>query len=497
MSLGHPEKAGSAATVGEKPHADGQDYARSQLSGDVLELDEATNKRLLRKIDWRLMPVMCFTYSLQYYDKAILSQAAIFGLRVDLDLTDGLKYSWVSLIFYFGYIVGTYPISYLAQRFPTRNVCTVICICWSIVILCTPACTSYAGLLANRFFLGLIEAGVSPIFMLVVGLWYTHSEQVMRSSLWYSFSGGSLLVSPLINYGLGHITGGSMQPWQYMYLIAGIATLLWGIALWWIFPDTPQNARGFTEVERRLLLERVRGNNAGSENKEFKAYQFKEALMDYQMWGIMVISIVSCTGSGAVTTFGSIVFNDMGFDTFTSLLLNLPIGAMAFICVLGSGYLGRTVPNSRLYVVVGACAPVILGCALIWQLPDSMRAGRIVGFYLISFFSSAWVQCIGLGTSNVAGHTKKSVYAAGTFIGYSLGNIVGPLMFDAKYAPRYDQSFIGIMICFAVCVFVSLGLRFMLARENKTRDRLYGAPEISHGLEDMTDCENKSFRYNL
>lgn len=54
-----------------------------------------------------------------------------------------------------------------------------------------------------------------------------------------------------------------------------------------------------------------------------------------------------------------------------------------------------------------------------------------MGFYLINFFSSAWVQCIGLGTSNVAGHTKKSVYAAGTFIGYSLGNVVGPLMFDA------------------------------------------------------------------
>lgn len=60
-----------------------------------------------------------------------------------------------------------------------------------------------------------------------------------------------------------------------------------------------------------------------------------------------------------------------------------------------------------------------------------MRAGRIVGFYLINFFSSAWVQCIGMGTSNVAGHTKKAVYAAGTFVGYSLGNIVGPLMFDA------------------------------------------------------------------
>lgn len=66
-----------------------------------------------------------------------------------------------------------------------------------------------------------------------------------------------------------------------------------------------------------------------------------------------------------------------------------------------------------------------------WKLPSSNTGGRIAGFYLLNFFSSAWVQCIGLGTSNVAGYTKKAVYAAGTFIGYSLGNIVGPLMFDA------------------------------------------------------------------
>ena len=145
----------------------------------------------------------------------------------------------------------------------------------------------------------------------------------------------------------------------------------------------------------------------------------------------MILSIVSCTGSGAVTTFGTIVFKDMGFDVFTSLLLNLPIGALAFICILGSGYIGRKVPNSRLYIIAGACLPVVLGCCLIWQLPDSNKAGRIIGFYLVNFFSSAWVQCIGLGTSNVAGHTKKAVYASSTFIGYSLGNIIGPLMFDA------------------------------------------------------------------
>lgn len=233
-------------------------------------------------------------------------------------------------------------------------------------MICTPACTNYAGMLVNRFMLGLIESGVSPGFMLCTGMWYTHSEQVLRSSLWYSFSGGSNIVSPLINYGLGHITGGAMNPWQYMYLIAGLATLVWAVALWFIFPDSPQVAQGFTETERILLLERVRSNNAGLENRHFKWYQMREAFFSYHFWFIFLMATLSSVGSGAVTTFGSIIFNGMGFSTFESILLNMPIGALAFICVLGSGYIGRNVPNSRLHVVSGACVPVIVGSCLMY-----------------------------------------------------------------------------------------------------------------------------------
>ncbi|KAI9367338.1 major facilitator superfamily domain-containing protein [Aspergillus egyptiacus] len=443
-------------------------------------LDDETNRRLLRKIDRSLMPVMCFTYALQYYDKALLSQAAIFGLREDLDLEDGLKYSWVSLIFYFGYMAGCYP------RFTVGKVCPAICFLWAVVVLCTPACTNYTGMLINRFMLGLIESGVSPAFMLCTGMWYTHSEQVFRSSLWYSFSGGSNIISPLINYGLGHITGGVLRPWQYMYLIAGLATLLWSIILWFVFPGSPQDAKGFTVEERILLLERVRNNNAGAENRHFKWYQVREALRSYHFWFVFFLSVLSSSGNGAATTFGSIIFNGMGFTVFQSLLLNMPIGALAFICVLGSGYIGRTVPNSRLHVVSAR-----------WQLPSSQRAARIIGFYLINFFSSAWVQCIAMGTSNVAGHTKKATMAAGTFVGYSLGNIIGPLTFDANDAPRYDPGFRATVICFAICLVMAQAFRALMDAQNRRRDRTYGLPTGEHGLDDLTDGENTSFRYAL
>lgn len=44
---------------------------------------DALAKRVLRKIDWRLIPLMFITYNLNFMDKTILSSASVFGLRED------------------------------------------------------------------------------------------------------------------------------------------------------------------------------------------------------------------------------------------------------------------------------------------------------------------------------------------------------------------------------------------------------------------------------
>lgn len=40
--------------------------------GTPIVLDDETNKRLLRIIDWHLMPLMCFVYGLNYLDSELL-----------------------------------------------------------------------------------------------------------------------------------------------------------------------------------------------------------------------------------------------------------------------------------------------------------------------------------------------------------------------------------------------------------------------------------------
>ena len=106
-----PEKTGlasrgesiKASTVLEHSHdADEAMKAFSEHQGKI-EIDEATNKRLLRRIDWNLMPLMCVIYGLNYLDKTTLSYASIMGIKEDIGLK-GDNYQWLSSMFYFGYL---------------------------------------------------------------------------------------------------------------------------------------------------------------------------------------------------------------------------------------------------------------------------------------------------------------------------------------------------------------------------------------------------------
>ena len=45
--------------------------------------DAAMTTRLVRKIDWHIIPLLFTTYIFNFMDKTILSSASVFGLRED------------------------------------------------------------------------------------------------------------------------------------------------------------------------------------------------------------------------------------------------------------------------------------------------------------------------------------------------------------------------------------------------------------------------------
>lgn len=74
--------------------------------GQVLELlaDEATTNKLLRKIDYTLLPLLCGTYMLQFIDKQALTYAAVFDLLSETH-TSSAQYALLATWFYLGMLV--------------------------------------------------------------------------------------------------------------------------------------------------------------------------------------------------------------------------------------------------------------------------------------------------------------------------------------------------------------------------------------------------------
>lgn len=64
------EKVSSIDTV----HQDEAVKILATYNGDQ-SWEKEEESKLRRKIDWKLMPILCITYALQYYDKAMLGQA--------------------------------------------------------------------------------------------------------------------------------------------------------------------------------------------------------------------------------------------------------------------------------------------------------------------------------------------------------------------------------------------------------------------------------------
>lgn len=64
------EKSATVDTI----HNDEAIKVLANYTGDEVWTDEE-EKKVLRRIDWKLMPILCVTYGLQYYDKAMFSQA--------------------------------------------------------------------------------------------------------------------------------------------------------------------------------------------------------------------------------------------------------------------------------------------------------------------------------------------------------------------------------------------------------------------------------------
>jgi MFS family permease len=120
----------------------------------------------------------------------------------------------------------------------------------------------FAGGATARIFLGLFEACVNPVSILLTAQYYTRKEHSLRSCIWWAGASIGAFFGDLVAWGLGH-DHGSLNSWRYMFLVWGSATIFWSIVLFFFLPNSPWKMKFLSERERKIAVLRVSYPSSG------------------------------------------------------------------------------------------------------------------------------------------------------------------------------------------------------------------------------------------
>ncbi|EMD63378.1 hypothetical protein GGP41_005951 [Bipolaris sorokiniana] len=432
----------------------GKDKAAELLASNeriVVTLEE--NKRVLKKIDLIILPILLSVYFLQSLDKTTLSYASVFGLIEDANLDPkSQQYSWLGSIVYIAQLVAQPLVAFLLVKMRMGKFIGAMVFTWGCILCGMAGAKNFEALMATRFLLGAFEAAVAPAFIAVVQMWYKRGEQTNRNAAWYAMLGIVNILGSLLCYGLGHIDSNLLHSYQIIFLFCGLLTVVVSIFVWFFMPDSPMEAKFLTEHEKLVAVERLRMNQMGVASRVWKWDHVFEAFLDIKTWLWFSMLTAISIPSGGISAFGPLIIQGFGFGKFETILFNMPFGVVQIVATVGGAWLATWL-KKKSPVLILLCIPPIVGIVILMVVGRgaSNRGLLLFGYYMTSFYPGISPLIYSWSGQNTGGDTKRKVTTSILFIGASAGNIIGPQIFKPSEKPYYKR---GLRVCLALFILI-------------------------------------------
>lgn len=474
----------------------------AENEGKFEPMTEKEIKKMVRKTDWILLPILFFTATMGAVDKVALGTSAIFGLRTDNHLV-GQQYSWLSTILFIGSLVGMWPMSYLIQRYKLGKVIGICSFTWSSLTLLLCACHNFGGLAAIRFLMGFVECAIVPGCSLMISIFYVKDEIPHRTAIIFMF------MSSVINGALSALAttfGSSIPTWKYIFILIGSVSVVWSSFVIWYLPDSPMNAKFLNDREKYFTVKRVSDNRTGVENNEWKWDQVKEAFLDVRIYIVMLFNFGINIPNGGLSTYSSIIINNLGFSSVKSALMGIPTGVIASLATFFFSWWAARWNNRRCLLAIISLIIPLIGAIILYSVSQKNTAAQLVGLYFMYFYFASYVVMISCVQANTAGNTKKSITYGFNYLGYCGGAITGTQTFRSNQAPKYTGGFISMLVGYCACMLLCALYWLVCIIMNKKKEKFLlsidADKEASIGIDseeeilaDMTDKQQIHFMY--
>jgi MFS transporter, ACS family, tartrate transporter len=224
--------------------------------------DPGLPDRVMKRAQWRLLPLLFVAYLIAIVDRINISFAAETMNR-DLGFTASV-YGFAGGLFFVSYALLEVPSNMLMMRFGTRRWVTRIMISWGLISAAQMFVTTPLQYYVLRFLLGAAEAGFFPSILFYASLWFPARWRGRVVSRFYIAQPVSQAVLGLVSAPLLGLDGvGGLAGWQWLLLLEAGPAIITGLVVYRWLPDTPQQVTWLSADEKHWLTGQLTVDAAG------------------------------------------------------------------------------------------------------------------------------------------------------------------------------------------------------------------------------------------
>ncbi|KAI5118141.1 hypothetical protein M0805_001740 [Coniferiporia weirii] len=460
-------------------------------------IDEERDKKLWKRLDRNLMPIISVLFLLSFLDRANIGNAFAAGLIKDLHLV-GLQSNIASMVFYLTYSTFEVPANMLMKLIRPRFWIPSTMLAWGVVLTLFCLVKDYHGLIVARLFLGIAETGIFPGALYYISLWYPRNQQAYRVAIFFSIAVTGVAFGGILAFGISHMEGvGGLHGWAWIFGLEGMATVLLSIVAFLTIHDYPETATFLEEDERLYLIERLKFDRTYLSTR-FDMRFVWQAFKDWKIYAQIGVYIGFLIPVYALALFLPTIITELGFTAAQAQLLTVPPYVIAmpltmYTSIISDRYSLRG-PFLLFWTAFG-----IAGFAILFSTsaPWVGYAGSVIG--AIGAVSPVPASLAWVG-NNCAGDLKRAVGLAIVLGGANVFGIIASFTYRMAEAPRYRTGHAIVMGFMCLSFALSVLMMFVYNRINKARDEKCRREGIGESMrKDFADLGDDSplFRYTL
>lgn len=428
---------------------------------DGVALSQApTEKDVIRKIFWRVLPYIVVLYMLNFIDRVNVSFAAL-TMSKDLGFS-ATVYGFGAGIFFLGFFLCEIPSNLMLERYGARRWIARIQLSWGLAAMAMAFTAGETSFYWLRFLLGVAEGGFFPGMILYMTYWFpsAYRARVIGAYL-VAIPIASVIGSPISSALLSMDGIWGWKGWQWLFILEGLPTVLLAFVTWKIMPDKPESCNFLLPQEKNVIVPMLQREEA--ERKAVRHFSLWEALLNWRVLTLTVIYFCITIGLYGITFWLPQIIRTFGFSNFAIGFVTAAPFLFATVAMLTWVRLSDR-SGERVFNAAAACVLVSISLAASTTFTNPLYAMICMAFAItgtLVAMSMLWTMSTTFLTGTAAAGAFASISAFANLSGF-----VGP--FAIGWLKDLTGSFGGALVGLA-----SFGIIAAVIIVSLPRDKLF------------------------